>query len=84
MSCKVRNVRDAIPKAIGFYLVRAAWEPVRVFVGNFQLKVFLGEGNPREVTKKGSIRFVGPGSSHKFGEIAIFSAIYRAPMSLHL
>ena len=43
MSCKVRNVRDAIPKAIGFYLVRAAWEPVRVFVGNFQLKVFCGK-----------------------------------------
>lgn len=30
------------------------------------------------------IRFVGPGSSHTFGEVAIFSAIYRGPMSFHL
>ena len=90
MSCKVRNVRDAIPKAIGFYLVRAAWEPVRVFVGNFQLKVLCGKETLGKCQqKKGEgcdpvIRFVGPGSSHKFGEIAIFSAIYRGPMSLHL
>ena len=52
MSCKVRNVRDAIPKAIGFYLVRAAWEPVRVFVGNFQLKVLCGKETLRSVNKK--------------------------------
>ena len=54
MSCKVRNVRDAIPKAIGFYLVRAAWEPVRVFVGNFQPNFFCGKETLGKVsTKKG-------------------------------
>lgn len=60
------------------------------FCWKFSTESFLWEGNPRKVTtKKGKgcdpvIGFVGPGSSHKFGEIAIFSAIDRGPMSLHL